>query len=360
MSVLATAAAPSTFWYLTRGSGVVSLVLLTLSLCLGAGTTLRLGSRRVPRFAVAGLHRTLTLLAVVFVGLHVATTVLDRFAPIGWKDAFVPFVTPYRPVWLGLGTVAFDLLLALVLTSLLRARLGYRLWRATHWFAYASWPLALVHSLGSGTDARVGWMQALAVGSALAVGATLAVRLATSAAEPARRLGLGAAASALMLGAGVWYEAGPGAHGWAARAGTPASLLPHTVSASTSAKTPVVFTKGFQARLVGRLTSTPADANGLVAIRIDSTLVGSVRGTLRVVLQGIPADGGGVSMTANGVAFALAGSPDIYEGQIVALEGSQISAQVASASGSRFDLQIGLQLQAGQTRVTGVVDGTPA
>jgi hypothetical protein len=359
MSALAAATAPSTFWYLTRGSGVVALLLLTVSLCLGIGTTLRWGSARVPRFAVAGLHRSITLLAIVFVALHVVTTLLDSFAPIRWSDAFVPFVSAYRPVWLGLGAVAFDLLLALVLTSLLRARLGYRLWRATHWFAYASWPLALVHSLGSGSDARVGWMQALALGSAIAVCATLAVRLAKSTTMPARQLGIGATALALMVGVGVWYEAGPGAHGWAARAGTPASLLAHTVSAETTAKSPVARTKSFHARLVGRLTETSADANGLVAIRIDSTLVGSVRGTLRVVLQGIPADDGGVSMTANGVAFALAGSPELYEGQIVGLQGSQIAARVTTASGNGLELQIALRIQPGQARVTGVVDGTP-
>ncbi len=359
MSALAAVTAPSTFWYLTRGSGIVALLLLTASLCLGIGTTLRWGSVRLPRFAVAGLHRSLTLLALVFVAVHVATTVLDKFAPIGWKDAFLPFASPYRPLWLGLGTVAFDLLLALVLTSLLRARLGYRLWRATHWFAYASWPLALVHSLGTGSDARVGWMQALALGSMLAVGATLALRLAQSAALPARRLGAAATAAALMLGIGLWYQSGPGARGWAARAGTPASLLAHTAPVSSSVRSPLALTNGFHARLVGRLSESSADANGLVAVRIDSTLVGTVRGTLRLVLQGIPADDGGVSMTANGVAFALAGSPNLYEGEIVGLQGSQIAARVTTPGGSGLQLQIALKIEPGQARVTGVVDGTP-
>ena len=360
MSSLLAATGPSTYWYLTRGSGVVALVLLTISVCLGIATTLRFGGPRLPRFAVAGLHRSVSLLAVVFLGIHVATTVLDAYAPVGWKDAFVPFLSPYRPLWLGLGTVACDLLLAVILTSALRARLGYRLWRATHWLAYASWPLALVHSLGTGSDARTGWMQALALGSALAVGATLAVRLAVTTAAPGRRLGAGATAIALLVGVGLWYEAGPGASGWAARAGTPLTLLPHTVAALTPAKSPVAATKAFRSRLVGTLTESSADANGLVAVRIDSTLVGRVRGTLRLVLQGLPAGDGGVSMTANGVAFALRGSPDLYEGRIVGLEGSRITARVTTASGSGFDLRIALDLRPGQSRVTGVVDGTPA
>ena len=104
---------------------------------------------------VAGLHRNLTLLALAFIALHVLTTVVDGYAPISLLNAVLPFTSPYRPVWLGLGAVAFDLLLALTITSLLRARIGYSRWRALHWLAYASWPIALVHGLGTGTDARV-------------------------------------------------------------------------------------------------------------------------------------------------------------------------------------------------------------
>ena len=169
----------------------------------------------LPRFAVAGVHRSVTLIATVFVALHVATTVLDGFAPIGWTDAVIPFVSSYRPVWLGLGAVAFDLLLALVITSLLRARIGYRLWRATHWLAYVSWPVALLHSLGTGSDARVGWLQAIALGSVLAVALTLAARLAVGPGAAGRRLAAGAALVAVLLGIGIWYRGGPGAQGWA-------------------------------------------------------------------------------------------------------------------------------------------------
>ena len=111
-------------WYLTRGSGVVTLLLLTASLCLGIAGKARLGGSRLPRFGVADLHRNLTLLAIVFLGIHVATTVADAYTPIGIKDAFVPFASSYRAFWLGLGALACDLLLALVVTSLLRQRLG--------------------------------------------------------------------------------------------------------------------------------------------------------------------------------------------------------------------------------------------
>ena len=148
-------------WYATRGTGVVSLILLTAIVCLGVAGVRRLGSRQWPRHLVAGLHRNLTLVALVFLALHIATTVLDGFAPIALQDAVVPFGSAYRPVWLGLGAVAFDLLLALTITSLLRGRFGFRTWRLFHWLAYAAWPIALVHALGTGSDGRVGWMQVL-------------------------------------------------------------------------------------------------------------------------------------------------------------------------------------------------------
>src|SRR6202035_5870732 len=120
-------------------------------------------SSRWPRLLTAGLHRNLSLLSVAFVAVHVATTVIDGFAPIGWLDAVIPFRSPYRPLWLGLGAVSTDLLIATIATSLLRARLGYRTWRGGHRGAHACWPVALLHGMGTGTDIRLGWGTALNV-----------------------------------------------------------------------------------------------------------------------------------------------------------------------------------------------------
>ncbi|HTW12336.1 MAG TPA: ferric reductase-like transmembrane domain-containing protein, partial [Solirubrobacteraceae bacterium] len=118
---------------------MVALVLLTLAVVLGIADVSRLQSERWPRFIVDGVHRRVSMLSVAFVVVHIATTVLDGYVPVGWLDAVIPFRSPYRTVWLGLGAVAFDLLLAVIITSLLRARVGYRSWRAVHWLAYACW-----------------------------------------------------------------------------------------------------------------------------------------------------------------------------------------------------------------------------
>jgi predicted ferric reductase len=177
MSAVGPLGGPHALWYATRGTGVVALLLLTVITCLGVAGVRRQGSDRWPRFIVAGLHRNLTLLALVFLGLHIATTVLDGYAPIRVTDAVLPFAAGYRALWLGLGTVAFDLLLALTLTSLLRLRIGFRAWRVLHWAAYAAWPVALVHALGTGSDARSGWMQALGLAAGAAVILAVAARL---------------------------------------------------------------------------------------------------------------------------------------------------------------------------------------
>lgn len=164
-------------WFVTRGSGIVSLVLATVVTCLGILTVLRWQRPGWPRFLTAELHRTLALLSVVFVGLHVVTAVLDPFTALGWAAALIPFASSYRPLWVGLGVISMDLVLAMIATSLLRDRIGQRAWRAVHWAAYLGWPLALVHSIKSGSDAAAPWMIGISIGSIFAVVGALAWRL---------------------------------------------------------------------------------------------------------------------------------------------------------------------------------------
>ena len=163
-------------WYLTRGSGIVSLLLLTASTLLGITTAVRWASTRWPRFVVEGLHKNVSLLSIVFLGVHIATAVLDGFVPIRWIDAVVPFASQYRPFWMGLGALSFDLLIAVAVTSLVRVRLGYRTWRAVHWLAYACWPIAVIHGLGTGSDTSQGWMQLLDLAAVAAVAAAAFAR----------------------------------------------------------------------------------------------------------------------------------------------------------------------------------------
>jgi len=148
-------------WYATRAAGLITLILLTAGMILGILNAGRFASRRWPRFLVQGLHRNLSLLALAFLALHVGTTVIDTYTSIGLQAAFVPFASSYKRFWLGLGAVACDLTLTLLVTSLLRQHIGHRLWRVVHWAGYLCWPVAVAHGLGAGTDHGSRWVLAL-------------------------------------------------------------------------------------------------------------------------------------------------------------------------------------------------------
>ncbi|HEX9359813.1 MAG TPA: hypothetical protein VF933_39150, partial [Streptosporangiaceae bacterium] len=166
-AVLVTPTSP--LWYSTRATGVIALVLITMSLVLGLLTLVRFARPSWPRFVTVGLHRNMSLLVLVFVGLHIVTTVTDSYAHIHLLDVVIPFVSSYRPIWLGLGAASFDLLLAVAITSLLRVHVGHRLWRLVHWLAYLCWPTAVMHSLASGTDTGQRWVLAVTAGCVAAV-----------------------------------------------------------------------------------------------------------------------------------------------------------------------------------------------
>jgi sulfoxide reductase heme-binding subunit YedZ len=165
-------------WYLSRGSGVVLLVLFTAVMVLGTATRLGWAPRRWPRFVTAELHRTFSLFAVALLSLHVVTAVADPYVSIGWAAVALPFSSPYRTAAIGLGTLAVDVSAAVLLTSVLRQRLGPRGWRAVHWLAYLAWPAAFGHTLSAGGDLRAGWVAAIVWGSAGAVAVAVAARLA--------------------------------------------------------------------------------------------------------------------------------------------------------------------------------------
>ncbi len=167
-------------WYLGRASGVVDLVLLTIVVGLGIATRSGRAMLGLPRFGVSAIHRSASLLALVFLGVHTASLTLDPQAQLRWIDAVIPFGSRFRPLWTGLGALAFDAVVALVVTSLLRHHIGRRVWRAIHWAAYAIWPFAVLHTLGDGTDASRAWLVGCVVVCALAMLALLGWRTSES------------------------------------------------------------------------------------------------------------------------------------------------------------------------------------
>jgi predicted ferric reductase len=213
-------------WYLTRATGLVALVLLTASMALGLLSSVRYQRPAWPRFVTAGLHQNTALLALAFTAIHVVTTLADSYAPVRVQDVVIPFISAYRPLWLGLGAVAFDLMLALIVTSLVRTRLSYRSWRLVHGGSHLAWPVAVLHGLGTGSDTPVRWVLAVTVACVALIAALTGWRLAYGWPSHAGARLAGALALVLVLIAGgAWLTAGPLQPGWARRAGTPPQLI---------------------------------------------------------------------------------------------------------------------------------------
>jgi len=359
---------PSALWYLTRGTGIVALILLTLSVALGVANVRRAQTENVPRFVFDSIHRSASLLAVVFVVLHVATSLLDGYAPIRLIDVIVPFGSAYRPLWLGFGAVAFDLLIAVALTSVLRRHLGYRAWRATHWAAYACWPVALLHGLGTGSDTKTSWMLGITAVCVIAVIIAVVAR----ATEGWRADGwpnhAGARVTALVasalipLGLLVWLPSGPLAAGWAQRAGTPSSLL-RTTATVAAAGSAAAGGGGLRTLFTGLVSGTADQGrldHGLSEIHLSLAISGQQFNLLGIRIIGPRVDGGGVEMTSGRVQLGTNSDPSLYRGQVTSVSGTDIVAVVSDSTGARLRLFARLQVDPVGGTASGVLTCRPA
>ena len=212
-----------TLWFVTRSAGLVSLVLLSLTVALGIAATSRaVGGRVGPRFVHQGLHRNVSLIGLSLLVVHIGTAVADDYVSIRLRDVVLPVGGLYRPVWLGAGAAAIDVLLIVTVTSLFRVHLGHRAWRTIHWAAYAAWGLAVVHGLGTGSDAKLSWALAIQAGCVGFVLVAIGWRLSEGASSrPLLRVAAGAAVLGCAGIVGLWAVHGPLAPGWAHRSGTP-------------------------------------------------------------------------------------------------------------------------------------------
>ena len=354
-------------WYMTRGFGLLDLVLLTGTMAMGLTQVVRYARPGWPRFVIAALHKNISLLAVMFLAVHVVTAVLDTFAPISIASVFIPFAGTYRPLWLGLGALALDLLVALVVTSLLRDRIRHRTWRFVHWAAYLCWPVAVVHGLGTGTDTKLGWVLAINAACVLAGITAIWWRVAERWREAPDRTPVGATKRFAAIGGtlvipfavGVWTLQGPLHPGWARRAGTPAALLrtlptgaspPASSNGSTSnsaAALSVPFRSDFRA------VQRRSDSSGeRIALTFDGTFS---TGTFTITLNGAPA-GDGINLSSGEVSLGPSGSAGLYRGPVTQLNGNTIVATV-SAGGRSMTVTIRLTGRDGGS-LSGVIEGS--
>ena len=351
-------------WYLTRATGLVSLILLSATVILGTVASVGWTTDRWPRFLSQSVHRNLSLFCIVLIGVHVVTTVGDGYVPIGLADAIIPFRSPYRPLWVGLGAVAFDMLLAVGITSALRRRIGVAAWRGVHWLAYACWPIAVLHGLGSGSDARLPGAMLVFVLCTASVAAAVAWRLAAGWARSVTwRVGGALTGAAVLVVITAFAAVGPLRSGWSHRAGTSSALLAQLSGSPTasyssaqgptnsSAASPAsgIPSTPFETTVSGTVSTSSPPAGGDAVVTLKMTLA-DTSVPLQVRIIG-PAVNGGVDMHSSEVAFGQ------LTGQVTALEGSTIGASVNGPTGP-LDLTMNLSLDPGSGTLTGQLSGS--
>lgn len=349
-------------WDAARAGGFAAYVLLSAAVAVGLVLRNRWQTVRWPRIVTNELHGYLSLLALVFIAVHVLAVFVDPFTRFGLAEILVPLVSHYRPLWMGLGILALYLLLAVWLTSRLRARIGFRTWRAIHYAAYAVYTAATVHGLGTGSDTRSLWALSLYACSVLVVGALVARRLLVPTSSGQRRRPAFVALTVVAIGGmAVWAAVGPLAPHWGARAGgspgNRATLGGRTADAGASSAVDVgsgAVRPPFRAAFTGRITVQPEDESGRVTVRIDGALSGGTRDHLEIYLRGIPLADGGVQMEQSSVRMGT--TTPLYRGEIVGLRGSQLVAALRSKS-DRLRLAISLDIL-GNGSAGGTVRGT--
>ena len=348
-------------WDAARAGGFAAYVLLSTAVTVGLVLRNRWQTVRWPRLVTNELHGYLSLLALVFIGVHVLAVFVDPFTRFGLAEVLVPFVSHYRPFWMGLGVVALYLLLAVWVSSRLSARIGFRTWRAIHYLAYAVYAAATVHGLGTGSDTRTVWAPLLYAISVLLVAGLTARRLLVPVATgQTPRPVLAALGGVVIVAVAIWSLIGPFAAHWGARAGgvpgnrqAPVAQLAVGRSPSSSLSSGRVTTP-FGATFAGRIAIRTAGESESETIRIDGAMHGGTADHLEIYLRGLPLEGGGVTMEESRVRMGT--TTPLYQGAIVGLRGSELVASVRSAT-QQLRLVISLNL-GGDGSVSGTVHGT--
>ena len=354
-------------WDVARAGGFTAFGLLTLSVAIGLALTLHWQSSRWPRLINSELHNFVTLLALIFTGVHVLAVWIDPFTNFGWNEVFIPFVSHYRPLWMAFGIVALYLGIAIGISTWLRPHIGYKWWRRLHVLTLLLYGLVVVHGIATGSDTRTWWGAAIYVLSILLVGIPLLIRLYKPAHPQSRAHPVLATAvvGAVLVGT-VWALLGPFQPGWNAVAnnsngsGGSSRALAATSKAPTS-KQPA-FPSSFTGDLQGQLTQSGPDGNGNVTMQLDMSISNGPQGNLQIVLQGQSAgDGGNITITSSHVTLGTSTGEQLYTGSLTNISGQSRWHMTASLTGTGSNsgsqqLQVRMDVQVDQSgQATGTI-----
>jgi hypothetical protein len=361
-------------WDVARAGGFTAYILLALAVAIGLALSMHLQSpSRWPRILNSELHNFVTLLSLVFTGVHVLAVTVDPFTHFGLNEVFIPFISHYRPIWMALGIVALYLGIAIGLSTWLRPKIGYTWWRRLHVLTLGIFALVTVHGIATGSDTNTLWGLAIYTACVALVGGLLARRLLVPATPKGRSHPVLAALVGLFtLACVIFTMAGPLRPGWNVLAGG-ASVSAASISQSTSSTSPSQssasgpFSSAFSASLQGTLTQNGPDSNGNETLRINTTLSNGAQGVLTVVMQGAQSgfgDDNGISITSTQVALGTSSNAQLYSGQLTDLRAGdtrwRMTALVSQAGSSSNQVQLSITMNVSSSgQVTGTIQGTP-
>ncbi len=324
-------------WDVARTGGLIAFVLLTASVAIGLLLSLGWRSPTWTRFVTNEVHRFVTLLSLVFIGIHSLAVAIDPFVKLSPPEVLVPFLSSYRPIWVALGIIATYLMIAIYLSDRLRARVGYAWWRRFHVLAFVAYVMALVHGIATGSDTRAIWGMGLYITSVAVVGGLLFVRLFPGAPRPSKPFAA-ALGMASVLGVAAFTFVGPLAPGWSTRAGgtvpgaTPTAAVAGASTAPSASPTPAPADLGlatgtampFTATLRGSDDGGSLDIQGQLSdgsarfqIQLAATADGSAAGPLLLQSKaGVSCSGSVTSVDATGLTAACQAPAGAYSVRI--------------------------------------------
>jgi hypothetical protein len=362
-------------WDVARAGGFTAYTLTALAVAIGLALTMHLQSPSFwPRILNSELHNFVTLLALVFTGIHVLAVIVDPFTNFGLNEVFIPFVSHYRPIWMALGIVALYLGLAIGLSTWIRPLIGYSWWRRLHVLTLIVFALVTVHGIATGSDTQTWWGFGIYAACIGLVAGLLVWRLLVPATQRGSKHPIFATATGLAtLATLVFMVAGPMRPGWNVLAGgataSAASLTQPSGSSSPQATSGDPFASPFAAALQGTLTQNGPDASGVETLRVNTTLSNGAQGVLTIVLQGTQVnsgvdDGGALSISSTTVTLGTNSTTALYQGQVTDLRtrdsGWRMFALVAKGGSSTAQVQLQIQLRIDASgQVSGTVQGTP-
>ncbi|MDA8102306.1 MAG: ferric reductase-like transmembrane domain-containing protein [Nitrospiraceae bacterium] len=352
---------PKFLWYMTRATGIIAIVLLGMVVILGMVTATKAAPKGFAKFLVPDLHRRLSITAAAFLGVHIITALLDSFVHIGLIASIVPFVATYRPVWVGFGAIAFDLLLIVIATSVVRHRFSQGPWKKIHYLSWLVVTFALFHAIGTGSDARVGLVEVVYIVLVAVVALAAIFRTATDAQlRKLAKIGGSAVIVAVPVLALGWSLKGPLRTGWAS-ASSSFSLLPKvttTTAATSGSSSGGASSNGFVWPVNGGVRGTVSIANGSSGTST-VTLSGTVTGTADVVSVRLvgQVQQGSLVLQGSSVAIGTASAPNTYTGAVAQAGGSTL---VLSLHGAQGSVTGALALSINGTTFSGVLQAPAA